>query len=301
LAAADDQTRKQRSEAIVAALDADGQWSGEIATRKKDGSELWCWVSLSVLESAEHGALWAGTCSDVTQQKQAQQEAREEQRHLRQVLEMYERDRKFTAYEIHDGFVQQATAALMSFQAVAGSRAHDPAQADKTFQQGLGMLADGIAEARWLISGLRPSILDDFGVTAAIDHLVRENRVRSGRDIQWSHQVRFERLAAPLETAIFRIIQESLGNALRHSKSERIGITMVQDDAHVRVTVEDWGCGFDPRAVPKDRFGLEGICERARLLGGRANIDSRPGEGTRILVELPLVFAESGTSDTAKS
>ena len=80
----------------------------------------------------------------------------------------------------------------------------------------------------------------------------------------------FDRLASPLETALFRAIQESLVNALRDSASPRIDIDLVQQDDRIHIRIEDWGKGFDPAHVERNRFGLEGIRERARIFGGRA-------------------------------
>jgi signal transduction histidine kinase len=83
-------------------------------------------------------------------------------------------------------------------------------------------------------------------------------------------------------------VQEGVTNARRHSGSERVRVALVQRGDQVRITVQDWGDGFDPEQARGRGFGLEGIQERARLLGGHASIESTPGEGTVITVELPL-------------
>jgi signal transduction histidine kinase len=200
---------------------------------------------------------------------------------------MYESDRQLVAYEIHDTFVQQVTAAHMNLEVFQHVRTQDAAAAQKALDQALQLLREGIAEARWLISGLRPAMLDELGLAPAVDFLARESQRRTGVNIEWSHQVRFDRLPRPLETALYRIIQESLTNALHHSRSEKVRLAMVQQGGKIRVEVEDWGCGFFRQQVASERYGLQGICERARLFGGRAEIDSVPGRGTRVVVELP--------------
>ena len=113
------------------------------------------------------------------------------------------------------------------------------------------------------MAGLRPPALDEAGVVAAIADLARDADQREKPKIEFSHSVEFDRLSPVLETTIFRIVQESL-------------------------QVQDWGAGFDPEKVDRSRFGLRGIRERARLLGGRAAIETSPGQGTRVVVELPL-------------
>jgi signal transduction histidine kinase len=85
------------------------------------------------------------------------------------------------------------------------------------------------------------------------------------------------------------IAQEALTNACKHSKSERISVSLLQREDRLRIEIRDWGVGFDPKTGPKNRFGLEGIRQRARLLGGKCNIRSTAGKGTRITVELPVI------------
>jgi len=203
-----------------------------------------------------------------------------EQRRLRYVLELYERDRKLVGFEIHDGFIQEATAALLALQAYDTLQEVDP-RARETHAQALRLLQEAIAEARRLISGLRPVILEDFGVVAAIENLIQTARTKTGLDIEWLHHVYFDRLTPPLEAAIFRIAQESLTNASRHSKSRRVRVELAQQADRACITVQDWGCGFDLQATNADRYGLQGIWERARLFGGKASIQSAPGKGTR--------------------
>jgi signal transduction histidine kinase len=92
-----------------------------------------------------------------------------------------------------------------------------------------------------------------------------------------------------LESAIFRIAQESLTNACRYSQSKKIEIELKQSDSSVQLRVQDWGAGFDPQHIRGQHFGLRGIRERARLLGGSAEIFSAPNAGTTVTVQLPLV------------
>ncbi len=90
-------------------------------------------------------------------------------------------------------------------------------------------------------------------------------------------------------TGWLNIVQEGLTNARTHSKSEKIVVNLVQRGDRLRIEIRDWGVGFDPKNVQKNRFGLDGIRERARILGGKCSIKSKPGKGTSIVVELPVV------------
>ena len=92
-----------------------------------------------------------------------------------------------------------------------------------------------------------------------------------------------------LENAIDRIAQEALTNACKHSKSKRATVTMTQEGQDVRLEVRDWGIGFDPESVEKGHFGVEGIRQRVRLLGGRLTIESTLGSGTLVQVVVPIL------------
>jgi signal transduction histidine kinase len=208
---------------------------------------------------------------------------------LRQMLAVQDRDRKLLAYELHDGLAQQLAGALYLLQGFRERVATEPKQAWQSFDAGLRAIAEGVTEIRRVIGGLRPPVLDEMGVVAAVENLVYEAQTPEGPMIEFSADVHFDRLEPTLENAIFRIVQECLTNACRYSKSERVAVHLGQEQGHVRIEVRDWGVGFNSAAIQGPHFGLQGIRERARLLSGRATIRSAPGQGTQILVELPLV------------
>ncbi len=229
-------------------------------------------------------------CTDITEKKQAAEAIQKEQQLLRRIIELHERDRQITAYEIHDGIAQQVTASLYHLEAFRRMRDSDTKSAEKSLEIALKLIGQSVDETRRLISGLRPLILDEYGIVEAIDYLVCENRERSGMQIDFHHDVRFKRLAPPLESAAFRIVQEAVANACRHSRSPIVVVELIQRDDRLHIKIQDQGVGFDPNAVEETRFGLRSIRERARLLGGRAEIQSAPGSGTSISVELPVVL-----------
>ncbi len=235
-------------------------------------------------------------CADVTQERLAAEAVKKEQRLLRQMLELQERERRLIAYEIHDGFAQQLTGALYRLQAFRETLARDSAKAWQDFDSAARMLARAIDETRRLISGLRPPILDELGIVEAIEYLVCERRLEGGPEIEFDHDLAPRRLAPPLQNAVFRIVQESLSNACRHSRSRRIHVALRERDGRIHISVRDWGVGFNPDDVQQRRFGLQGIRERVRLLDGRVAIESAPDEGTHISVELPLAGGDAGES-----
>lgn len=227
---------------------------------------------------------------EIVERKRAEATLQKEQRTLRQLLNLYEGHRRLAAYELHDGVTQRMVGALMTLE---GTIPHLPIETPSSVAEGFAtvrqLLRQSIEEARQMISGLRPTVLDELGIIPAVESLVLENQGPNTPAIEYVHAVQFDRLAAPLETAIFRIAQEAITNARRHSQSPRVRIGIFQVEKRIRLEIEDWGRGFDPTTVDAGCFGLEGIRKRAEMFGGQAAIDSVPGKGTRILVELPLV------------
>jgi PAS domain S-box-containing protein len=265
--------------------------------RRKDGSTFPVEVRLNCLETADKRFIMA-ISRDVTERKAAEAAIRKEQRFLRHLIDLQERDRKLMAYEIHDGLAQQLTGALLKLQSLETvPEIHDFPAARNMLDDVLGMIRESVDEARRLIGGLRPPILDESGIVAAIDYLCAERRQGGQLQIEFVPRVQFYRLSAPLEVALFRIVQECLTNASRHSQSPKIRVELSQLEDRIRLTVQDWGVGFDPQKVKGDRFGLRGIRERVRLLGGAADIDSAPGKGAIINVELPLLEGDIDEDD----
>jgi signal transduction histidine kinase len=212
----------------------------------------------------------------------------QERRRLLHSLEMQERDRQLIAYDIHDGLVQLITAAHMNLESCLADREKHPERAWDRMADGLQLVGRGIAEARRLIEGLRPTGLEHSGVKAAIEYLVRQAQHSGGPAVEFRSDVRFSRLSAALETTIFRIVQEALNNAMRHSKSDRVRVEMVQQGNTLHLEVEDWGVGFCPDEIEAGHFGIRGMRDRARLFGGSLEVRVTPGDGSRIVVDLPI-------------
>lgn len=229
---------------------------------------------------------------DVTVRKLTQAALERERRTLKHMLHASDHERQLIAYDIHDGLAQELAGAIMQFEVFNHFKDTKPKQAADAFHAGLTMLRHGHFEARRLISGVRPPILDESGVVAAIAHLVNERSLESGPKIRFRSNVHFHRLAPILENAIYRIVQEGLTNAWKHSRSEEIFISLRQRGDRVRIGIRDAGIGFDPKAAYDNRFGLSGIRERTRVLGGKCRVRSKPGKGTAVVVELTVVARE---------
>lgn len=270
----------------------------EAVHRRKDGTTFPVEIRLAPLDIGSQ-RLMLGLARDITDRKRAEQSLHAEQRLLRDMLDLHEQERKLVAYEIHDGLAQQLTAAIYKFQSVHQLHERDPEAAEELCDDAISLLRKAMAETRRLISGLRPPVLDEAGVVAAIDYLIAEQSRQGGPEIEFIHPTDINRFAAPLESAVFRIVQESLTNACRYSQSKKVHVELAQADGHVRIDVQDWGVGFDLANVKGDHVGLRGIRERAQLLGGTIVVHTAPQQGTHITVELPLVpQIENGANGT---
>jgi PAS domain S-box-containing protein len=258
---------------------------------RKDGTVFYADITASPIKYGGTDCL-VGFFRDITERKEVGEKLKREHRVLRELLKSQDRERQLIAYEIHDGLAQHLIAAMMHLESVPLLKDRDLEVAMNSCQAGLDMLRKSLAEARRLISGLRPPILDELGVVAAIGHLIHDISAQGGPKVEYRNRIQFDRLEPVLENAVYRVVQECLTNAHRYSKSDTVRIDLVQHERRLRIEVKDWGIGFDPKAAHEGRFGLEGIKERARLFGGHATVTSSPGEGTQIVVDLPLVMAD---------
>jgi signal transduction histidine kinase len=206
---------------------------------------------------------------------------------LRRLLDVQDRERLLIAYDIHDGLAQYLTGAILHLEACRPEEL--PGRAGPEVSESLRLLRRATAEARRLMSGLRPPVLEE-GLEKALAALVAAAR----EDIPEATLTGgLDGLSLPpaVEMTAFRIVQESLTNARRHAAASRVAVSLTVVGGDLHVIVSDDGRGFEPEHVPSGRLGLEGIQLRAAAVGGRARITSSPGTGTVVEAVLPLPAA----------
>ena len=205
----------------------------------------------------------------------------------RALLQSCERDRVLLSCEIHDGIVQHLTGTQMRLGTLLADKESMGDLARREVETSLKLIEKSIEEARHLVRGLRPPLVNGTGLVAALKCLVAE-LPSDGPTVEFEANVHADRFSAVMENCVYRMVQEALNNAIRHSRSDRVAVCLTQVDDTIQLQICDWGIGFDVARVAANRYGLEGIRQRARLLGGWTKIESDPGKGTRIFVELPL-------------
>ncbi len=211
---------------------------------------------------------------------------------LRKVITAQEEERVRIARELHDEAGQAFTSVLVGLKVI--ERADNLEAARKLTADLKEVVTQTIDDVHNLAMELRPSVLDDLGLVPALARFVRSCPTRFGFEASFEATgIREERLPPEVETTLYRIAQEALTNVARHAQASRAGVLLQQRGDSVVLIVDDNGTGFDPAhiidsAQERERLGLYGIEERASLLGGQLTVESEPGEGTTLSVEIPL-------------
>lgn len=282
----------RRKNEIIPALRRGEHWQAEQAVTLPDGRmRPTIHTVFPVRDDRGELLCTAAVITDITDLKRVEEDLLAEQQALRRMVLASDHERSLITYELHDGVAQQLLAALMLFQSAEPPEG-SPAHVRETHRDALQVLRDASKEIRSLMSRLRTPVLDQHGLVAAIGDVVSQVQASPAAPrIEYRHQVQFRRLEPTLENSLFRIAQEALNNACRHSKSQQILVDLSQQDDQIVLEVRDWGVGFDPQTVTENRFGLEGIRERARILGGQVTIHSSRGQGTVVRVRFPVIEA----------
>jgi signal transduction histidine kinase len=212
---------------------------------------------------------------------------------LEKLISAQEEERRRIARELHDEASQSLAALVINLEAIADTlpvRYHDTRQKLDFLKEQATQTAGGI---RNLALELRPSALDDLGLSMAIDWYVKDYLTKRGLDVKIEVIGPKTKLPSYTETMLFRIIQEALTNIVKHAEASLVKVQLQLSDSVAMVQVEDNGKGFDVEATLsgegiRRNLGLHGMAERATLLGGTFTIRSQPGQGTRLRVEVPL-------------
>ncbi|MGE5601512.1 MAG: GAF domain-containing sensor histidine kinase, partial [Nitrososphaerales archaeon] len=212
---------------------------------------------------------------------------------VRKLVNAQEDERKRIARELHDDTGQKLTALGMGLAALEAAVASGDGKRANALLRSLRDMSDqAISELRNIMANLRPAQLDDLGLAPALKWYVNQYQAANPQiSVRLAIEKLPNRLPPDHEIVLFRVAQEALANVQRHAEATQVTLTLSHDDGNVRLRVEDNGIGFDPRQPPRHEpgsgLGLPGMRERVGLVDGRLEVDSAPGEGTCITVELP--------------
>ncbi|MCG3206907.1 MAG: hypothetical protein FOGNACKC_00506 [Anaerolineae bacterium] len=206
---------------------------------------------------------------------------------LAQLINAQEEERRRIARDLHDGVGQALTSLMVGLKLV--NQIDDP-QAILTKTTELRQVTgETLEEVRLLSRQLRPSVLDDLGLAVALERYAAEFFSRFPNMTVDLHCDLSRRLPLPIEITLYRVVQEAMTNAARHSQANTLSVVLSTRNGQVQAIIEDNGCGFDPEATRRagSSVGLHSMTERAELLGGTLKIESNP-TGTTVYVEVPL-------------
>jgi signal transduction histidine kinase len=205
---------------------------------------------------------------------------------VRRVVQAQELERQRLARELHDETGQALTSILLGLKPLEEALADHPARA--ALAELREHVVGALQNVRRLAVELRPAVLDDFGLVPALERLTDAFAEQSEIRVDFHSALGETRLSSEVETTLYRVVQESLTNIVKHANAHNISVSIAPRESTVAAVIEDDGAGFDQRAVRGEGVGLLGMRERLSFVDGRLEIESRPGAGTTIVAEVPL-------------
>ena len=206
------------------------------------------------------------------------------------VIEAQEEERKRISREVHDGPAQMLANVLLRTDLI--TRSYDEKGVERAIQELRdlkGMVRDTLHEVRRIIYDLRPMALDDLGIVPTLKkYLNSVQDYNEGTYIEFSSRGEDRRMPMNYETAIFRLVQESVNNAIKHGSAKEIRVNFEWLKENVNISIKDNGTGFDMALTKQNSFGIVGMKERIDLLDGTMDIQSEIGQGTRIMFIIPI-------------
>ncbi len=271
--------------------------SYEIRGLKKNGETVWTHRSNIVTEYEGRQAV-LGNVADITQRKQTEEALRASEMECRllsrEVIEAQENERKRFAREIHDGIGQSLAAIKYRVEGYSRLAKEEDASNSDELKSIVQMIQGSMEEVRRIQNDLRPAFLDEFGVIATMQGFCEGFRATyAGIKVISTMDILENDVPEYLKAPVYRIFQEAMNNAAKHSDASQIGMSFLKTADGIELTVEDNGIGFAANQRPAGNahssgLGLYSMGERAELSGGALEVESSPGKGTTIRVSWPL-------------
>ena len=200
---------------------------------------------------------------------------------LRRVVAAQELERQRLARELHDETGQALTSILLGLKQLDGESPEAVAEVRE-------LVVATLQDVRQLAVELRPKVLDDFGLVPALERLTQGFAEHTGISVDLEASALTERPPVEVETAIYRIVQESLTNVVKHAQAHSVSVVVTRGDGRIKAVIEDDGTGFEPETIGESGIGLIGMRERIELLDGSLTVESSERSGTTVAVEVPV-------------
>jgi two-component system sensor histidine kinase UhpB len=229
-----------------------------------------------------------------------------ERKYLSQIIDAQENERRRISRELHDEIGQALYAIKFNLEMVDKDLPHTTPAIRGRLGEAKSLSSQTLMAMRQLALDLRPTMLDDLGLIPTLRWYIQNFSNRLGISSSFETIGLEEKLSPQIETAFYRIVQEALNNIAKHAQADRVEISLVKRDSKIFASIQDNGKGFDLGKVlhpesPERSFGIVGIQERVSLLGGQMEIQSRPGFGTLIAIEIPYEGVRDGDEKDTSS
>ncbi|WP_027814715.1 ATP-binding protein [Paraburkholderia bannensis] len=278
-------------EQLIRHLTSEGKLLGaEVEMRRRDGTRFWALANARIATYEDVPAAYVGLC-DISGRKRIEQDLERSRDQQRELLGYFdcagEDERKRSAFQIQDEVGQLLTALKMDV-SLLRMRLSDDRDAISKTEDMRALVESSIRMVRSVASHLRPAALN-FGIVSALEWLAEDFSRRHGVACDLQVEGNEPVLSDMRATALYRIVESALDNVARHASAQHVQMQLASGGETLALRVHDDGRGFDPSAATANHaYGLLGMTERARLIDGSLQIDSRPGEGTTISIHIPL-------------
>lgn len=251
---------------------------------KKDGSEIIVKLSAADVKYKEDKTYRLVLINDITEQKRLQEKI------IQSVIEGEDRERKRIAHELHDGLGQSLVAASMNLQSAKADIENLSPKRQKQFETGVTLLKEALSETRSIAHNLMPKVISDYGLLAALENLVKNFQKSTEIEFHFDHNCEELKLDNQAEINIYRIVQETVSNAVRHAQCSTVNIELQLKKNTLNLTIKDDGIGAKlDRGHENKGLGLRSIKTRVSNLKGSIEIESKPQEGMETRITIPDV------------
>jgi two-component system, NarL family, sensor histidine kinase DegS len=289
---------------VVEYVSEEKSWHGELYFENSKEQDCWADVTITPVFNNQNEIdelLVMGT--DITERKAAEQnmnkknraeiEKKINQQKFRSVLilEGQEEERKRIAMDIHDGIGQMLTSLKFQIESIDLNQGEI---AEQKFREVSQLIKQVIKEVRKVTFNLKPTVLGDYGLQAALNVFIHEIGKLTDIKLVYITEGEIERLPQKIENNIFRIIQEAINNAIKYSEASTIEVTLTENDDDLTIIVKDEGKGFETKLVEARSINIESgrgffnMYERTEYVNGKLNINSDPGKGTSVVLHVPI-------------